>query len=774
MQYSEYKESYVSWPIQEKQALYAPDEYACPITLSEEPSTKNWKTVNHVDFTDFEDDAVLALDSEQIAGCPPVEDVGKFAPAFFAWSVSADEAAEGVDVSGKDQEASPKYNSGSPQSRSIAPSSPTKDGMAENISESQENYIWQKVCAQKAENPTRIFDPNFLSENSELDPSTWKTESQAKNQEMSNASALALKNCEKPFVCGVKQSSEEVHPGCFAWSRLDPAHEQDENFQQVSQINPATSSNHNIIASAEERKSSAPIKSEYSSKFVLPSKMVMTKYTVQAESRLQMGLNINDMDASKWKSEYDASCDGWKTSLQKQPEPSSALRKRRSLKKSTIAKQSLRALVPDEFPEDEEIDGFVIVENSSSIKENKNLVKRNSKNDKENEPIEPNNVFPPSTSSLVDQFVSEHERRYVWPEMKKSTTDSSTKIMCTESSKIEMSALSPPYALDDDIVDLPRNKTKQYPLSVAQPLNLFDANPRIKSGGGTSATIITPPYACGDMRFLAIPSDPKIGQKTVFSARTFRAPEAPDSEYGYAYVWGDARDEVIKHNPNGESNRKKNVYTTSEKNLQYTLGGAECDWEKLTKENPVLVYSDIEEEKINLKTIKTVVNTPSYVKKSPYVRSTESIGSSKSRSMPLKITKRQASSGTRKVDSSILSANADAMLRRALKQAERAVQPDDFGGFKDVNNIYEGIYSVDEASSDISDASPMKMTRPFKPSSHVNASKRVLTRKDSTHNGNKNTSNPLLRNKRYPNLSDAQSGRWKSETKRSYTKYVKK
>ena len=115
--------------------------------------------------------------------------------------------------------------------------------------------------------------------------------------------------------------------------------------------------------------------------------------------------------------------------------------------------------------------------------------------------------------------------------------------------------------------------------------------------------------------------------------------------------------------------------------------------------------------------------------------------------------------------------NKNARTRRAMNEYQRASKLNDFVGFKDGNMGNDPGAANISVTSDISDRSPMKGSKLFKPSTHVNASKRVLMRKGSM---NDRAGNPLLKNTRYPNMSDAQTGRWKSETMRSFVKYKKK
>ena len=147
------------------------------------------------------------------------------------------------------------------------------------------------------------------------------------------------------------------------------------------------------------------------------------------------------------------------------------------------------------------------------------------------------------------------------------------------------------------------------------------------------------------MKFLGVSADPRVGKQKVYKSIPPANEGVPDSEYRSAYVWGDDRDALIKLNPNGECNRKKLVNTYSEKSLQYTLGGPECDWEEEADKSRadreyVMIPSVAEIEDTDKETLKSVAAIPpAKAKNSSYVKSTESIGDVNT-SIPLKITKR--------------------------------------------------------------------------------------------------------------------------------------
>ena len=230
---------------------------------------------------------------------------------------------------------------------------------------------------------------------------------------------------------------------------------------------------------------------EHDAQYVAPSKSVRAKKVVQREARLQvifcllhitnryihlyhivsnpwyfiffqMGLSREDMDASKWKSEYTVFCDGRKASMQKQLETSATLRKRRSL----VAKKGCGAVAvtrKQEMSEEEEVDGFVLVESPSN----------NASDVRKSPPGRTSVIFPSSTT----EFVSEHEGRFAWPEKvaAASLASSATEEVTNGKKLLNMlGALSPPYALDTDAAAPHKGKAITYALSVEKPLNLFD------------------------------------------------------------------------------------------------------------------------------------------------------------------------------------------------------------------------------------------------------------------------------------------------------------
>ena len=280
---SEYKENYIVWPVPERQRNYAPDENACPITLAVPKSTKDWKTVGHLEFVDFTEE-LAATECEPAAGCPPAEDIGKYAPAFFAWGMSSTVAGElNTEVDGSvtcDETSLADEEDLIIETTNSAPVASASDGMATNITESQENYIWQNVYAEKVSSPASEFDPYFLAEEDGPDSSTWITESQAVN-ELTTLAKTSEEMCgnEGP-IYGLKQSSNEVYPQNFAWSRVAGEAEPEEILNKTNCGN--------IIVTAEQVAKSTPMASEYSSQYRAPSKSMKAKKLVQRETQLQV------------------------------------------------------------------------------------------------------------------------------------------------------------------------------------------------------------------------------------------------------------------------------------------------------------------------------------------------------------------------------------------------------------------------------------------------------------------------------------------------------
>ena len=126
-----------------------------------------------------------------------------------------------------------------------------------------------------------------------------------------------------PYVAGNKMMVPESHPGYFAWSRTEPA----------ADYIPKGYSN-DVIISSEMRAASAEsgdlFKSEYASNFN-PLSVEMPVKTAKAEQQLQMGQLPEDMDASKWASEYhDNYIDKIKNTAPEQlPESQDELKKRK-------------------------------------------------------------------------------------------------------------------------------------------------------------------------------------------------------------------------------------------------------------------------------------------------------------------------------------------------------------------------------------------------------------------------------------------------------------
>ena len=178
-----------------------------------------------------------------------------------------------------------------------------------------------------------------------------------------------------------------------------------------------------------------------------------------------MGLSPGDMDASKWRSEYAAACDGHKISMQKQPEPTASLKKRRSL----IGKSQGKSVAFKEAKGEDievEVDGFVMVNRPKVQQTKRPSMKKSTGNDSD--------IFPKTTSTF--QFVSEHESCFTWPEKSVEIVPSSTPEKMSNGKKLlrMLGAPSPPYALDDDAILPSKGRTKSYSLSLEKPLNLFD------------------------------------------------------------------------------------------------------------------------------------------------------------------------------------------------------------------------------------------------------------------------------------------------------------
>ena len=144
-------------------------------------------------------------------------------------------------------------------------------------------------------------------------------------------------------------------------------------------------------------------------------------------------------------------------------------------------------------------------------------------------------------------------------------------------------------------------------------------------------------------------------------------------------------------------------------------------------------------------------------------------------SLPLNLTTRPSTALTASVDSKIQTAALAARIRRSKSEAESTAPGKlgfTFGNSKDGNfsstavlqptkYVYESNNSV---ASSLSDLSPVKAF-PIRPASHQASSPQQVRMRQ---NENKIAANPILRAVRYPNLSDAQAGRWVSESHRSF------
>ena len=160
---------------------------------------------------------------------------------------------------------------------------------------------------------------------------------------------------------------------------------------------------------------------------------------------------------------------------------------------------------------------------------------------------------------------------------------------------------------------------------------------------------------------------------------------------------------------------------------------------------------------------------------------------SSSNTLPLNLTTRPSTALTRKVDDIIQSASESAKIRRAITAAERkeaskhagftfsrsdgnlsgvaATRPSTAVLKPSNNNTSSHLYDSNNSivASSLSGFSPTKAF-PIRPSDHVFSPMRVKLRQ----NESRMASNPILKNARYPNYSDAQTGRWVSETHRSF------
>jgi hypothetical protein len=160
---------------------------------------------------------------------------------------------------------------------------------------------------------------------------------------------------------------------------------------------------------------------------------------------------------------------------------------------------------------------------------------------------------------------------------------------------------------------------------------------------------------------------------------------------------------------------------------------------------------------------------------------------SSSNTLPLNLTTRPSTALTRKVDDIIQSASENAKIRRAITADERkeaskhagftfsksdgnlsgvaATRPSTAVLKPSNNNTSSHLYDSNNSivASSLSGFSPTKAF-PIRPSDHVFSPMRVKLRQ----NESRTASNPILKNTRYPNYSDAQTGRWVSETHRSF------
>jgi hypothetical protein len=437
--------------------------------------------------------------------------------------------------------------------------------------------------------------------------------------------------------------------------------------------------------------------------------------------------------------------------------------------------------------DEEEVDGFVVVdlESDDSLDAKQIMTERakekkavaTTKSRKETvKRREANNIY---LSTEVDPklFASEYEVQFAWPETGKEPVtfevDKPKPLMSKSKQLLKLlGALHPPYALDDDAPGPVKTGRKSYHLSLDEPLNLFKERDDIEDIATEPVeAVVTPPYACTKSKVGRV-EDSTVGTHKIYKGRGPQPENIPDSEYHDAFVWGSGAEQLMDKHPDGIANKKKHIGSTSEKNIQFTVGGSECDWEdqiemQLQKQNAVPVPDDIENEDINMGVTKTMVAAINAGK----VKSTGTVDSSKA--PPLKITKKKATKGTRKVDSALIRANESAKERRAnavMKSAERKAERDYQYSNRSALESYVGKENFSVAS-ELSDMSPIKQTNkpplPFRPSTGK-SNKKVQKITPEMHG------NPILKNQRYPNLSDAQANRWKSETKLRFTGRTKK
>ena len=768
--FSEYDASYVEFPVQAKPKSYAPPVDSSPIPLQTAANCANWKSVNHVEYVDFSN-AEGATNGEPMAGMPPDEDVGKSAPSYFAWS-EKEEPTIVVPMKplSKAPKAAPLVDyplSPSPQKSVASASSAGNDSMAAAVTETQDSYGWNDVSMNHpvSSHNDLEFDPNFLADNIDGDALCWKTETQYVNEAMERAKYEGGLDPTTQVVCGIRQSTDEIYPLGFAWNRSSPGLD-DSTLGEKLIIPTPVKDTDDILASAEDKKLAAPMVSEYDYSYTA-STAVKAKKIAQKETRLQMGLAPEDMDASKWKSEYDTACEGYKASLYRKPETPQQLKKRKPLKRpkggrrgATLRPRPTETVIVDQ----EEVDGFVVVDLEDSMSATEKASQKNDLERKSNNVYACDDVDPGS-------FKSEYEVQYAWPD------DGSEPVTQREEKQVKSTSkgkqllkllgqLHPPYALDDD--DIPPVKTgrKSYHLSLESPLNLFEEMEDIEVDCDPIEVVVTPPYACTDSKVDLI-TDSDVGTHKIYKGRGPQPPNVPDSEYHDKFIWGPGAEKLMDMNPNGIANKKKHILHTAEKNIQFTVGGAECDWEKqvdlmLQKRRAISAAKDVENEDVDMDVTNSMVAAINAGK----VKSAGNMGISKA--PPVKITKMKPSKGTRKVDNALIEANENAKARRAnavMKSAAKKAERDYQYSKQIMREVNIGKENVSVAS-DLSDMSPIKHVNkpplPFRPS--TGKSNRRVQKITPVKHGN-----PILKNKRYPNASETQSSRWKSETKLQFT-----
>jgi rRNA maturation endonuclease Nob1 len=272
--------------------------------------------------------------------------------------------------------------------------------------------------------------------------------------------------------------------------------------------------------------------------------------TAKAEQRLQMGLNPEDIDASKWKSVYqDSFVDVSKVTVpSSKAETEETLTRRKPAKKSSTSIKVVETI-------DAEDEGFVLIEKPDvsvvrSQMEAKSTQDRESAREKAKKGRDArelaNNIFPVNESAVElskSQFVTNYDKDFAWPKPETLPTpiESPSGIIAG------FPVCSPPFALDSDPVIPPAASAPRVGNSVTKSepaLNLFalDSNPSVPT------TVITPrlntPYACEDTKFNALKDD-KVGVANKPKVRSI-TPGIPCSEYLESFAWAAGASEAFK------------------------------------------------------------------------------------------------------------------------------------------------------------------------------------------------------------------------------------